>query len=479
MKIQKILLIRTYTPVTHFSLCPPLGLMYLASSLRNASNEERTIRILDMRLECMTLRAARAVIEEFGPDMIGISSLSHEASTLHDIAKIAKLIDRNCHVVAGGPHASAFFDRTLEDQNVEWVVVGEGEQTFVGLIDKIEQGENPASLWGVASRNPNGEILFQPRSYVENLDRLPFPSWDLIDLDAYSRRPNMNSMLKGKRYMAILTSRGCPYGCAYCHNLFGRGFRARSPENVYREMEVLQNEFGVDEFHIVDDIFNLDKQRAHAICDLMIQNRMKVHFAFPNGLRGDIIDQDLIHKMMRAGCYSMTYAIETASPRLQKLLRKNMNLKRLEQAIDASYRAGAVTKGFFMLGFPTETSEEIHETISFATRSKLLLAGFFCAVPFPRTALFDLARNEDPDFSLSPEDCFYYTQVPSYTRRTGIDLKALQRKANREFYLKAWRLKNLVMRIPRKRDLFRNLKPFVQLAFGRLLPLRNLKRPDT
>jgi radical SAM superfamily enzyme YgiQ (UPF0313 family) len=230
-------------------------------------------------------------------------------------------------------------------------------------------------------------------------------------------------------------------------------------------METLRNDFGVDEFHIVDDIFNLDKDRAHVICDLMIENRLNVSFAFPNGLRGDLMDQALIHKMVRAGCYSMTYAVETASPRLQKLLKKNMDLERLEQTIDWSFRAGVITKGFFMLGFPTETVEEIRKTISFAVRSKLLLAGFYCVVPFPRTRLFELARNEYPEFSPSPKDCFYYSDAPYYTQKTGVDLKSFQRHANRAFYLSPRRLATLLLRIPRKRDLLMSLKPFLQLTF--------------
>jgi anaerobic magnesium-protoporphyrin IX monomethyl ester cyclase len=472
MRLEKILFVRTYAAVTHHSLCPPLGLMYLASSLRNSLEGQRRIRLVDMRLKPMTLSDMHEELERFQPDLVGISSLSHEGGTLHGVSRLAKEANPDCLVLAGGPHASMFFDKVLEDRNVDAAVVGEGEQTAADLIKAYESGGDVAVIPGVATRSDTGGVRLVPGAFLENLDCLPFPSWDLVDVAGYAKRPNMNSMLKRRRYMAILTSRGCPYGCAYCHNLFGRGFRFRSPENVFREMEVLCNEHGVEEFHVVDDIFNLDKERAHAICDLIIQNRLNVSFAFPNGLRGDILDRDLIRKMVRAGCYAMTYAVETASPRLQKLLHKNVDLQKLERAIAWSYEAGVITKGFFMLGFPTESLAEIQRTISYAVHSRLLLAGFFCVVPFPRTSLFELATTESPTWSPSLEECFYYAEVPYYTQKTGVDLRAIQRQANRSFYLNPRRLAVLLSRIPRKRDLLGNLVPFLQLAFSRLVPSR-------
>ncbi len=469
MKTDRILFVRPYSPVTHESLCPPLGLMYLASCIRELSGKKREIRIIDMRVDKMTLEDICTEISHFAPDFVGISALSHEAGVMHDLAGAVRAYDRNIPVVAGGPHASMFYDRVLQDQNVDAVVVGEGEQTILEILDVLENDGDIGGINGVASRDNKDGFRFLPRTFLENLDSLPFPAWDLIDIDGYTDRPNMNTILKGKRYMAILTSRGCPYGCAYCHNIFGLRFRQRSAENVLEEMRILRKEYGVDEFHIVDDIFNLDKTRAHTICDGMIRERLNVSFAFPNGLRGDVMDRPLIEKMVRAGCYSMTYAVETASPRIQRLLNKNADLERLKRVIEWSDQAGVITKSFFMLGFPTETPEEIEMTVDFALKSRLLLAGFFCVVPFPRTRLFELAVQADPTYAPAPENCFYYAEEPFYTRCTGFDVKAVQRRAHRSFYLNPLRLTRLFLRLPRKQDLVRNLKPFLQLAFGWIL----------
>jgi len=474
--MKRILLVRTYAPVTHASICPPLGIMYLASSLRERAAGDREIRITDMRIKPMTVDDIRQEIAAFGPDIVGLSTLSYEARTMYAVARAAKELNRECRVVVGGPHGSMFYDHILADPAIDAVVVGEGERPWRSLVQAWAAGEEAHGIEGVALRGrewegPGGDggpgrrkIDFRPAPAIEDLDTLPMPAWDLVDIEGYARRPNMNSMLARPRYMAVMTSRACPYHCLYCHALFGRGFRSRSPDHVYEELCRLKNDFGVEEFHIVDDVFNLKKERAHAICDRIIEGGLDVRLAFPNGLRGDLMDRELIDHLVRAGCYSMTYAVETASPRLQKLLRKNMDLERLRKVIDWSHKAGVVTKGFFMLGFPTETLEEIDLTIDYARRSRLLIAGFFTVIPFPRTPLFDLARKVYPELSSDPADCFYYTEEPFYTRATGVDLNRLRRRANRAFFLNPRRLFTLLRRVPRKRYLLKNLYPFLQLS---------------
>ncbi|MBK7259204.1 MAG: radical SAM protein [Ignavibacteriae bacterium] len=168
-----------------------------------------------------------------------------------------------------------------------------------------------------------------------------------------------------------MTTRGCPYRCAYCHNILGKTFRVRSPEHVMREIRMIHDTYGITDFQVIDDIFNLDMDRAKKICDLIVGSRLPLTLSFPNAIRSDRVDEELIDKMAAAGTKFISIAIETASPRLQRLIRKNLDLDRAFKAIDTITRVGIVTRGFFMIGFPTETEDEARQTIEYAKASSL------------------------------------------------------------------------------------------------------------
>jgi radical SAM superfamily enzyme YgiQ (UPF0313 family) len=197
-----------------------------------------------------------------------------------------------------------------EEPSLDVVVRGEGENTIPELVDK--DNKNLSGIKGIAFRDDGRIVLTEPRPYIQDLDALPFPAWDLVDLKLYARFRSMASVGL-RKYMTIFTSRACPYRCIYCHNLFGKNYRTRSPENVLNEMEILVKDHGVEEFEILDDIFNLDIPRAHAICDLIIKKKLKIGFSFPNALRGDRLPNDLLRKFKEAGLNFTSIAIETAS----------------------------------------------------------------------------------------------------------------------------------------------------------------------
>jgi len=243
--------------------------------------------------------------------------------------------------------------------------------------------------------------------------------------------------------------------------VFGKKFRAMSPGRVVRQIRRLVDDHGVKEIHFIDDIFNWDLDRAKEICRRIISEGIRIKIAFPNAIRGDRMDSELIELLAKAGCYAMTFAVETASHRLQKLLRKNADLDKIDWAIGKAYDEGIIPMGFFMLGFPTETREEMEETIRFACRPKMLKAAFFTVVPFPRTKLFDLFRETySNEFNLSEYDLgnmIYFSPEPFYRRVTGINLRAVVRSAYRRFYLDPRRLIQIFLRFPWNRRLLRGM----------------------
>lgn len=420
---MNILLIKARgTSAEHPSVTPPIGLMYIAAYLKKINPSHR-IEIIDLRVKNLPMNKLREAVEGFNPQVVGISAVTMESLNMHEIAAVVKSQLSDCKVVVGGPHPSSFVRQTISDSNIDFIVVGEGELTFAELIKSLENGDDTSSVKGIVFKR-NGEISVTPqREYIQDLDSLPFPLWELIDIELYSNYYSMS--LRGKRrYMVMFTSRSCPYRCIYCHNMFGKGFRARSPENVIEEIGVLYNKYNISEIEILDDIFNFDLKRVERICDLIVERGYKLNIAFPNGLRADRLEKRTLEKMRDAGTRFISVAVESVSPRIQKMIKKNLNISKVKEIIIYAAELGIFTNGFFMLGFPTESLEEVKETVGFALRSKLHTAHFFIVTPFEGTELYEkykeLVRNSGVDFS-------NYNYYMSSFKLSELSTKKLQR----------------------------------------------------
>ncbi len=444
----RVLFVKPRQNIRPYSMLPPLGVMYLASYLREQM-EDVECRIVDQTIEKVPFRDIAEMIRTWRPDMVGLSALSAETKALHRTAAVAKQIRPETIVVAGGPHPSAYAERVMGDGHFDYVVLGEGELTFHDLVDAIRRGQNVDGIDGLVYRR-NGQIKENPRvRYIQDLDALPYPAWDLIAIRKYKHYTRM-SHTGTRDYMAVFTSRGCPFSCLYCHNMFGKGFRKRSPEKVFEEFRQLYTRYGIREFEIIDDIFNLDLDRAKRICDLIIQSGMKIRMTFPNGIRGDRMDQELITKLARAGTIFMAFAVETATPRLQKMLRKNINLEKIRKNISLSRTAGIICQGFFMLGFPTETREELQATVDFAVDSDLHAAQLFMVNPFEGTALADMAIAMGKPVHTKWEATYMSEGFTNLTDLSDKELDGIRRRGLRRFWLKPGRIWSLIRDLPDK-----------------------------
>ena len=416
----------------------PLGLMYISSFLRKHSSHE--IKILDMKVNLMSEKDALKEIERFSPDVVGIRALSVEVATVHCLAEMTKKDHPYRKVIVGGPYTNGSSDNILKDPNVDFVVIGEGEETVCELMVEIEKGNNAPETHGIGYRRNGKTVFTPPRMLIQDLDSIPFPAWDLIDVESYFKVPSWNFHIS--KHMAVFTSRGCPFKCAYCHNIFGKKPRMRSPENVLKEIEILYNQYGVRELKIIDDIFNVRRSRVHRICDLIIEKGFNVDICFPNGLRGDIMDKATLQKLKAAGTFEITYAVETASPRLQKLIKKNVNLPKLKQVIEETERLGIFTRGFFMMGFPSETKEEIHATAKYSLSSKLHWMSMFVVNPFEGTEIADIAKEMDIKIDYNKMDFSggYRVNDVQLSEMPVQEIKALQFKTLGKFFLNPIRL---------------------------------------
>ena len=476
--LKKILLVRTNPVKARTGTSPPLGCLYLASAVREWLDPKIEIRLAEMRAAKMTFKDLSALYREFEPDVVGFSSLSCEHADLVESARRCKAWNRECLTVAGGPHASMFGDLLALIPDIDVVVRGEGERTFVELLTAWADGGDFHGIKGLLFEENGEAVETPPRQFETDLDSLPAPAWDLLDIPSYARCTNMNGFLAAAPYMAVMTSRGCPFQCRFCHRLFGTRFRQRSVENVAAELETLYHRFGIKEIHFIDDCFNLKPPRAKSIADEIVSRRLRFKIAFPNAIRGDLVDAELIEKLKAAGTYMITYAVESASERLQKLVKKNLDLDKVAQAIETTYKLGVIPAGFFMLGFPTETREEMERTIRFACESSILKAYFFTVVPFPRTELYKLVRQTYPRMPLSEEisdSHSYWAADPYFTRATGIDVKAIQRSAYRRFYFNPVRVARILKLFPKNLHLLRGVFYGLQASFNLVEYLNNMR----
>jgi radical SAM superfamily enzyme YgiQ (UPF0313 family) len=435
----------------------PLGLIYLAAALNRDLGDQVEVRIESYHDDPENWPQVEEVLKSWQPQVLGLRSLTMGQKALHRIATFAKQKFDIPFIIAGGPHATHAPDDVLANPAFDCAVQGEGEQTAVDLVSCFMAKSSIDEIPGISVRSGD-EIKTNPqRPPLLDLDELPFPDHGLTDFRGMNKGYVDFSFRMDVPHANLFTSRGCPYKCVYCHKVFGKSFRAHSPERVMSEIQVLHDEFGIRHFQILDDIFNIDKVRAMKVCELIVQSGLDIEIAFPNALRGDLMDEELIDAMWDAGVRYMAYAIESGSPRIQKLIKKNLNLERISEAISLSTAKGISTKGFFMIGFPTETEEEALMTVEFARNSDLVQALFFTVVYFPGTPLFELAQKmcSLSEYDLGLDNDYVQTREGPYAFSREV-LDSIKHKAIKDFFFSRKRLELAFEVLPnyyRQRDI--------------------------
>lgn len=329
------------------SITHPLGLMYVGAALKAAGHSPR---IHDCVRDRRNFPELRGILKEWRPDVVGLSFIVSEVEEASFVLSAVRSLIPDVPVVFGGPGPSANPGDMLTFMGADYVVQGEGERVFPELVDAVAAGRSPSwiveNVSGVAAMR-DGTPAGHPAPLLseEELNRLPFPAWDLIDHRLYASTTSMATV--GRRpYMSVITSRGCPFHCIYCHQTVGKQFRKRSPESVLAEMDEIQARYRISEFEIIDDCFNLDHERMCLIFDGIRKRAGKVRLHFPNGVRADRFENGDMRLFKQAGTVSACFAIETATPRLQKLIRKNLDLDSAMRTIDAAVKEGVYASGF-------------------------------------------------------------------------------------------------------------------------------------
>lgn len=461
---MRILLLRPDSGV--FCVLPPLGLLSIAAYIREYSGHE--VSIYDGVERCASDKQVLGAVESFQPDVVGISSMTCERVEGHHTAKIIKERFPKLTMVYGGSYASSQPDAVIENDAVDYVVIGEGEIPFLNLINALNSGGDPSSIGGVVSHNNGDSLSFSDRELLEDINSIPMPAWDLVDLERYffnRRRPaSMNIHVKSRRCVPISTTRGCPFECAYCHNIFGKRVRLRSVENVVEEIRYLKEEGGVEEIEFVDDIFNFDKNYALSLAQRIIDEGFNLYFSFSNGLRADLMTRGLVDKLVEMGTHRICYAIDSGCPEILEQIHRKLNLDKACDIIDYSASKDISVGLSLMLGFPGETEEQAKMTIDYAFKLKVATTSFLLLTPFPNSEIYEQAIR-DKRISEYKVPHHFYALGNNLSNIPDKKLKRMMNASYRRFYLHPVRMWRFFRTTPIRYNFFHKTLALSHLFF--------------
>ncbi len=343
-------------------------------------------------------------IESFKPEIVFMPiPFSGWARAAFQVAATVKSVDKGIKVALFGLHASARPNECLNQENVDFVVIGEPELTVLELANTLSTEKDPdlSKVKGIGFMKNDKVTITALRPFIEDLDMLPFPARHLLPMKQFfeaAKKIPISGNLK-KPSIRMLTSRGCPQNCIFCSNniVMGRKWRGRSAENVVAEIEQIVNTYGVRQIDFLDDNIAFNRKRLETICDLLIQKRLHIEWCTPNGVRADSLDAELLTKMRTAGCKKILVAPESGVQRIvDDVIKKKQSLERVEEVVAAAHKLGIKVGCFFILGMIGETKQDMKETIKFAQKLRRLGAEYFYfsyATPLYGTALYRQAKE--------------------------------------------------------------------------------------
>lgn len=336
----------------------PIALLGLAGFAKSIA-PDLDVRVVETSLLAADDQTLARIIEDFDPTWIGIRSISLFAEEVRRVVKLARGVS-NAPTLLGGPIATALKERVFaEIPELEYAAIQEGEPVFAALL----QGTPLREIPGVFTRGKDGITAVPPAPPHRVLDQLAAPDLSLIDLDLYSHQ--LSYAYNQRRQGVLVTSRGCPYSCTYCFQISEAPVRLQSADRVVNDIRTMAERFDVRDFYVIDDVFNLNRKRALEVFRQLSAANLSVRLYFVNGLRVDLCDEQFVDEMVRAGTVWVTYAIESAHPRIQALIRKKLDLEHARRIINYSQGKGIVVNVNTMFGFPTETPEEAQVTLDY------------------------------------------------------------------------------------------------------------------
>ena len=422
---------------------PPLGLLYMAAVLENSGHE---VKVLDCPVNNYTIDNVLRFIDEFQPDWVGMAAVTVLINRVIELNKLIHEKFPKVKILIGGPHATIRPKETSEQTGADIVITNEVEDVLVDILENYDKKYKRIKI-----------VEGKP---VLNIDRLPFPARHLIDMKLYTSLPN--NYKRDPYAVHMVTTRGCPYTCTFCASANGI-FRQRSVENVVAEIKHLQKTYDTKEIVFWDDIFTLNKYWISKFCDTLISEGIDIAWSCESRL--DLITEEMVNKMAKAGCWNMFFGIESGNQDILNNIKKRTNLDLIRRGVKYVKASGIEVRGSFMLGLPGETPEKARNTIKFAIELDPDYAQFSITTPYPGTELYKtidqwgiLNENFDNFHNWSP------VFIPKGYKNSE-ELQAMQREAFRRFYLRPKYIARRLSKIRSLDDVKRNLKG-ARMIFG-------------
>ena len=365
----------------------PLGLAYLGAALESDSID---VRVIDMAAESIGPINLAAVLEEYRPDVVGITAVCANYLDAIDVVSVTRqILGRSTKIVMGGPHVTFGAGTVLSHHDVDFCVLGEGDITFVSLLRQIDSREKRFQEVAGIAINVNGKPLYtRPQSIITNLNLLPMPARHLFDLSKYPStiRPLVQNASKNTE---LIASRGCPYSCEFCSTkeFWGRKYRRRSSYSVAAELNYLTS-LGYTDFYFDDDTFAQDREWVKNLCDFVIKNGLHIRWAC--GCRVDQIDMMLLLKMKQAGCRYIYFGVESSSEAILCMQQKKVSIRQVESAFDLMKEAGIYSSAALIFGLPGEDWETAKQTVNWVRdrlNPNMVWISKACCYPGTRMAL--------------------------------------------------------------------------------------------
>lgn len=443
-----------------------LGILYVAGYLRDVGGITPTI--IDCLAEGYDLKDLQRVIREIKPDLVGFSVLSFNLLDCLATARMVKESCKDARICFGGFHVTLYPLETLALPNVDYVVYGEGEATFAELAKLL--AENKATddqlrqVDGLVFKSAaSGELVMNsPRKPIADLDSLPLPAHDLLDVNKYTFVLAENSKVG-----SIQTSRGCPSKCVFCDIRMTK-YRYRSEESVIKEIKLLKK-MGIDEFFIIDDTFTINRNRVIRLCNLLLKENLGVRYKISS--RIDKIDAEMLDLLARSGCYRIHYGVESGSQRILDYLQKEITPDMVKNVFAMTKKAGIDVFAYMMIGIPTETYEDMQMSFDLVRRTLPDHVNYSICTPFPKTYLYEMNLNANAlaedywhAFAKNPRPDFKIRTMNEYFDEK--QLRELQDTALRHFYSSP----RIILRELRKTKSFKQILTKARMGLRLLLP---------